>query len=58
MNAAGLFLSTPLPIGLLMAPPDALAPVVLLKLRLMYLAEMIWRLCVGSAIEMASPWLT
>ena len=45
MNAASLFLPTPLSIGLLMAPPNALAPVVLLKLRLMYLAEMIWRLC-------------
>jgi len=37
-----------------MAPPDALAPVVLPKLRLMNLAG----ICVGSVITMASPWLT
>ena len=39
MNAAGLFLPTPLPIASLVTPPDVLAPAVPLERRLVLSAE-------------------
>ena len=53
----GPLVSAPLPIGGLLVVPDAIAPVVPHKLRLVLRAECSG-VCFGSAIVMAFPWLS
>ena len=57
---AGVVLLLPAPsaVWCLVRVPTAAAPVVLLKLRLVFLADMLWRVYVGSATVMASPGLS